>query len=105
MKLDLDFLCACRTAPHQSWRNPAERVMSIVNLGLAKKQPDVIPAVRDGIEPAKVLLLSIFERLHKYFKSFTSASEEMLREIWSQLKHINPSLAYGEVYRQASLIP
>ena len=32
--LDLDFLCAARTAPCHSWRNPAERIMSIVNLGL-----------------------------------------------------------------------
>lgn len=31
---DLDYLCACRTAPCHSWRNPAERVMSLVNLGL-----------------------------------------------------------------------
>ena len=34
LKLDLDYLCAARTAPCHSWRNPAERVMSIVNLGL-----------------------------------------------------------------------
>lgn len=34
LECDLDFLCACRTAPYHSWRNPAERVMSIVNLGL-----------------------------------------------------------------------
>ena len=32
--LNLDFLCAARTAPNQSWRNPVERVMSVVNLGL-----------------------------------------------------------------------
>ena len=29
-KLDLDYLCASRTAPHNSFRNPAERVMSWV---------------------------------------------------------------------------
>lgn len=34
LKLDLDYPCAARTAPCHSWRNPAERVMSIVNLGL-----------------------------------------------------------------------
>ena len=33
-KLDLDFLCAARTAPCHSWRNPVERVMSTLNLGL-----------------------------------------------------------------------
>ena len=32
--LNLDFLCAARTAPNQSWRNPVERMMSIVNLWL-----------------------------------------------------------------------
>ena len=33
-RLDLDFLCAARTAPAHSWRNPVERVMSTLNLGL-----------------------------------------------------------------------
>ena len=33
-KLDLDFLCAGRTAPYHSWHNPIERIMSILNLGL-----------------------------------------------------------------------
>ena len=32
--LDLDYLCAARTAPFHSWRNPVERILSIVNLGL-----------------------------------------------------------------------
>lgn len=32
--LDLDYLCACRTAPYHSFRNPAERIMSVLNLGL-----------------------------------------------------------------------
>ena len=31
---DLDYLCAARTAPSHSWRNPVERVMSLLNLGL-----------------------------------------------------------------------
>ena len=33
LNLDLDFLIACRTAPNHSWRNPVERLMSIINLG------------------------------------------------------------------------
>ncbi len=33
-KLDLDYLCAARTAPYHSYRNPVERIMSIINLGL-----------------------------------------------------------------------
>ena len=35
IQLDLDFLCAIRTPPHNSWKNPAERIMSILNLVLA----------------------------------------------------------------------
>ena len=34
LTLDLDYLCACRTAPYHSCRNPVERLMSIVNSGL-----------------------------------------------------------------------
>lgn len=32
--LELDMLIACRTAPGQSWQNPVERVMAILNIGL-----------------------------------------------------------------------
>ena len=34
LKLGLDYLCACRTAPYHSWKNPVERVMSVLNFGL-----------------------------------------------------------------------
>lgn len=33
LNLNLDYLCAVRTAPHNSWKNPVERMMSILNLG------------------------------------------------------------------------
>ena len=33
-ELNLDMLIALRTAPCQSWQNPVERIMSIVNIGL-----------------------------------------------------------------------
>lgn len=32
--LDLDYLIAARTAPHNSFRNPVERIMSLLNIGL-----------------------------------------------------------------------
>ena len=34
LDLDLDMLVALRTAPSNSWANPVERIMSIVNIGL-----------------------------------------------------------------------
>ena len=99
LKLDLDFLCAARTAPCHSWCNPAERVMSVVNLGLqcvglmrremedhealiancnnisqlrqvGERKPDIIPAVRDSIAPVKILLCDIFKRLKLHDKNF-----------------------------------
>ena len=33
-KGDFDMLIAMRTAPYNSWANPAERIISIYNLGL-----------------------------------------------------------------------
>lgn len=32
--LNLDMLVSCRCAPGQSWSNPVERIMSILNIGL-----------------------------------------------------------------------
>ncbi len=93
LKLDLDFLCACRTAPYHSWKNPVERVMSVLNLGLqsvglaraelpenlekevakcntlselrkiATRNNDFVAAVQDSLSPVKVLLSNIFSRL------------------------------------------
>ena len=34
LNLNLDLLVVGRTAPHHSWRNPVERIMSVINLGL-----------------------------------------------------------------------
>ena len=34
LERDLDYLCAVRTPPHHSWKNPVERIMSILNIAL-----------------------------------------------------------------------
>ena len=34
LRLNLDMLVAVRTCPYQSWTNPAERIMSVLNLAL-----------------------------------------------------------------------
>lgn len=39
LKLDLDMLVAARTAPQNSYRNPVERVMSVINFGLHSVAP------------------------------------------------------------------
>ena len=90
---DLDMLCVARTAPYHSWRNPVERVMSLLNMGLqsvglmrkkmsdedeeaisgcnslnqlrqaALKMPHIKEACLDSVEPVKILLQDIFGRI------------------------------------------
>ena len=129
LELDLDFLCACRTAPSHSWRNPAERVMSIVNLGLqcvgimrekmddsyeqqvdkcnnmaqlrrlAAEKSEVMHKTLDSVAPIKVLLTDILQRLkldEAKFKVFLSASEEEIKQMFSNLLDtVDTSLEYG----------
>ena len=93
LKHDIDMAIAVRTAPHQSWKNPCERVNCILNLGLqavglmrarmseslekaisssnsmtsirdaADRNPGLKDAVADSVEPVKCLLRSVFSRL------------------------------------------
>ena len=98
--LDLDFICAVRTAPAHSWRNPVERVMSTLNLGLqcvglmrekgddefekeaakcssvsalrdaAKKHPTFQSAAMDALAHIKSLLVQLLSRLKLKGKTF-----------------------------------
>ena len=93
IKLDLDYLCAGRTAPYHSWKNPVERIMSFLNLGLqciglardrmpdefekevekcnnltelrniASRKSSISSAVQDSLLPVKILLTTVFSRL------------------------------------------
>lgn len=99
---NLDYLCAARTAPAHSWRNPVERVMSTLNLGLqcvglmrekgdddfeaeaekcsslaalreaAKKRPEFKSQALDSIAHVKSLLVMLLERLELKGKQFFS---------------------------------
>ena len=72
----------------------------------AKKSPDLIPAVLDSIEPVKVLLSTVFQRLElcgKKFSMFSAASKEKLQELWYELSDVDPSLEYDVVYCQNAL--
>ena len=93
LELDLDFFCVARTAPFHSWRNPVERIMSLLNLGLqsiglmrnkmddvyesaiancnsmtqlrkvAEKNHSVKDGTLDSVSPVKVLMSCVFQRL------------------------------------------
>ena len=90
---DLDCLIAVRTPPFNSWKNPAKRVMSELNLALqavglmrtkmskefehtidgcknmkaictaAAVHPEVRGALKDSLEPVILLVCSLFQRL------------------------------------------
>ena len=90
---DLDCLVAVQTPPFNSWKNPAERIMSELNLALqavglmrtkmteqmekmmegcnsmkairdaAVVHPELKEALKDSLEPVIVLLCSLFQRL------------------------------------------
>ena len=100
LKLDLDYLCAARTAPYNSYQNPVERVMAVVNLGLqavalarekmsdemekeaercntlkalcavAEQKPEFKDNAMDSIAPVKILLTDIVKCLELKKKKF-----------------------------------
>lgn len=89
--MDFDFICAVRTPPQHSWKNPVERIMSILNIGFqgvgcmreevpheaelkrcgslksireqAKKTPELEDEVIHSVQPLKDLLGSVICRL------------------------------------------
>jgi hypothetical protein len=92
-KHNLDMLIAVRTPPYHSWKNPVERIMSLLNLALqavgimrqpmnaemealiapcnsmkairksAERNPDLRDAYIDSLQSSKALLESLFCRL------------------------------------------
>ena len=104
LKLDLDFLCAARTAPSHSWCNPVEHIISTLNLGLqsvglmcekmdddfegeamkcnslaslcdaAKRFPDFKSTALDSVAHVKSLLVMLLERLELKGKKFSAFS-------------------------------
>ena len=100
LKLDLDLLVAVRTPPGHSWKNPVERIMSILNLGLqciglmrsemceeleqdmkkcnsmddirekSKNNPHLKEELINSLQPTIDLMEGIFERLSLKEESF-----------------------------------
>ena len=63
--LNLDFLISLRTAPSNSWANPVERVMSIVNIGL---QGIGVMRRKMSDEFEKAIGTSFFKHIYCIFK-------------------------------------
>ena len=125
LHLNLDLLEALRTAPYNSWKNPCERVNCILNIGLQavglmrKQMPDNMEeplkhctsmddickevsknqalneALQDSIEPVKLLLTSVFQRLElkrQPFKVFCAASDHKIEGFFDILRNIEPNI-------------
>src|SRR5438128_5437329 len=101
LALDLDYFVAVRTPPSHSWKNPVERIMSVLNLGLqsvglmqaemekelgdiisncstmqeiremARKRPELKKAVIQSLKPVKKLLQNVFCRQSLKGEPFT----------------------------------
>ena len=99
IQLDLDILVAVRTPPGHSWKNPVERIMSILNMGfqgigvvreetrfedelkgcsslkdiraLADKVPELKDAVLESVTPTRDLIKTVIQRLKLKGTSFT----------------------------------
>jgi len=100
LALDLDYLVAVRTPPGHSWKNPVERIMSILNLGLqcvglicqemdgeleeimskcnsmndirkaAEKTPRLKNSLKQSLDSTITLLNDVFKRLQLKNKNF-----------------------------------
>lgn len=121
---DLDMHCVARTPPQNSLKNPAERIMSVLNLGfqsvglmrektenfekhlgsanslseirnLAEKYPAFEKEVLDAIEPVRILLSNVVNRLKwkgEYFQTFAPATEEEVFDLRREILRIDPEL-------------
>ena len=125
LNLDLDLLVVGRTAPNHSWKNPVERIMSIINLGLqcvgmmrskgseefekAIKTANGVNALREAdwygnemkssLRPAVQLLNSITSRLElhgKPFSVFESADSNEIDPFWEVLHQVDCTLEKSE---------
>ena len=130
LNLNLDFLVACRTAPNHSWKNPVERIMSLLNIGLqcvglmrVKMSDEFESAVQNcnnlqqlrkaadvrrdelssSLKPTVDLLHDVFTRLElkgEPFEMYEAASDDEIEEFWSVLLLIDASLTREDATRK-----
>ena len=93
--LDLDYLIAARTAPNNSFRNPVERIMSLLNIGLqavgimrekmSNDQFEVLMKTANSMEDVRKIAMRE-ENFKKEFISSMSAPIELIKSIFRSLK-------------------
>ena len=88
---DLDFLCAMRTCPTQSWTNLAERVMSILNIALqhcALQRDEMSNQFEDIIKKSNSMskLRSEASNLEELQESFTTSMQSVISLVESRFE-------------------
>ena len=130
LNLNLDFLVACRTAPNHSWRNPVERIMSLLNIGLqrvgimwSKVSDDIEETIKNcnnlkqlrkkvgskqdevalSLKPCTNLLKNIFKRLELKEKKFWNIwiCDWTWQVFWSVLLFIDSTLTSDTTTKKA----
>ena len=130
LNLNLDYLSAARTAPHNSWKYPVERMMSIFNLGFqsiglmrskmsepaeaALKNCNSIALLRKAGEPFKGEIskslesitsllsdvISLLQLKEKKFQVYESSSSEHIDNFWEVLQLIEPLLTIKDTTKK-----
>jgi len=132
--LDLDYLCASRTAPYHSFREDNVSTTESVGLarelvdreeveqevsrynsmsqvrGLASKKPFIKEALIDSMAPVKVTLSDVSQRLElkgQKFEVRSAANFYDISQVWGKLKEIDPafSLSQDEKITHQKLMP
>lgn len=97
--LDLDMVIACRCAPHQSYNNPAERMMSLLNLGLqnvslTRKEMEIGHEMKmKSMSTMSAVRKNKNEVLISALKESINAPIQIVKDVFSRLKR-----THGDVY-------
>ena len=106
---NFDFLASVRTAPYHSWMNPAERVMSILNLALqgVSLQRDPMDNIFENIFKGKNTLEEIRnvaqenQKLGLQLRNSVKAVQELLSE---RTKRLSLNEKNFQIYTPANLL-
>ncbi|GBC31897.2 hypothetical protein GLOIN_2v759794 [Rhizophagus irregularis DAOM 181602=DAOM 197198] len=80
------MLIAMRTAPHHSWTNPAERIMSILNLGLQG-----VALVRDTMSPESETAFAKLDTLDE-IRAAAKTNETLRSDLCKCITHVQQIL-------------
>ena len=123
LRHDKDMLIAVRTPPHNSWKNPSERIMSILNQGLQcvglmrqkcleeiEKKMNNASSMKDivrkrqrntSIAPVKdERNFSSIEFKRHFFQNFDAVTEDEVVDLFSEMMKIDASVAKSDTTQQ-----